>query len=114
MKCDEKCLPPYFVCDGIRHCLDGRDEDTEICSKKKWYNECYLDFRPRKCLLTYDHFRYPNIPKYLLEFELNNCSSTVCSPGEYKCQYHGYCIEVGQYCDGIHDCLLGDDETNCG
>ena len=32
----------------------------------------------------------------------------------YKCAFYSYCIIFERICDGIQDCLLGDDEQNCG
>lgn len=44
--------------------------------------------------------------------ELNNCKED-CG-FMYKCSVYGYCLTVDHICDGKIDCLLGDDEENCG
>lgn len=36
------CIPKSFVCDGMEHCLDGRDEDVEMCKSK---NLTHLGFK---------------------------------------------------------------------
>lgn len=34
-ECEAKiCIPKNLVCDGTKHCLDGRDEDPKLCADK--------------------------------------------------------------------------------
>lgn len=102
-----------MICDGEKHCVDGNDESSETCQKKN-YQSCNKENDKKNCSLTYDLHRHPLISKKQLKKELNNCIQSTCLIGEYKCKFHGYCIKIDQYCDGIDDCLLGDDEIDCG
>ena len=39
--------------------------------------------------------------------------SYIC-PGKYRCHGSSNCLIQSQICDGIRDCLQGDDELFCG
>ena len=30
------CVPSYAVCDGIRDCVNGTDEDSNLCGEKNY------------------------------------------------------------------------------
>ena len=34
-----------------------------------------------------------------------------CPDGEFECERDGTCIDANLICNGIEDCLLGEDET---
>lgn len=36
-----------------------------------------------------------------------------CAASEFKCPQDGLCIRQNQLCDGVSDCVGGDDEANC-
>lgn len=107
-----------MVCDNISHCSDGQDEDTYLCdrgvNKTFKYTKCFHSQTKRNCYLNYNFLHEPYFSKDQLVKNLDACTKTVCLLGEYQCQYHRYCIKIDQYCDGINDCLLGDDEAFCG
>ena len=50
----------------------------------------------------------------ILPSTLFKCSAdgSYCDEGEYECQ-RGECISSDWVCDGMEDCLVGDDEFNC-
>lgn len=53
-ECDDKCLPPEFVCDGQLNCLDAKDEQqscSEYTSSHLPFHSLLLNFIPNK--LTY-------------------------------------------------------------
>lgn len=39
---------------------------------------------------------------------------THCSVDYYSCAVYRNCIPTGKLCDGEFDCILGDDELDCG
>lgn len=99
------------MCDNKTDCFFEEDEKNLFC-KKKFSEDC--ESKSNGCLLQYDLFRVPMKSIGDLTTSLGNCNRSHCNRGEYLCQEYNYCIKIEQYCDGIHDCLLGDDEINCG
>lgn len=42
-----------------------------------------------------------------------DCKKFKCKCGDYRCQTLNYCIPIERICDGISDCVDGDDEEAC-
>lgn len=64
------------------------------------------------CLMTWKNHVAKRLNNYAPFNVLQDCSETCHMM--YKCAVYGYCISVDRVCDGIPDCLLIDDEENCG
>ena len=86
------CIPKNWVCDGEQECLDGRDEEMDLCGENIYlYN--YV-----KNLLT-------------LCYVLGNWS---CSEKQFSCGSGiPKCISPAQFCNDFNDCSDGKDEL-CG
>ena len=66
-----------------------------------------------RCHLSYDKLQSFLKQKQSVNEILSHCNETKCKPGEYMCIFHKYCIGIEYLCDGINDCLHGDDELFC-
>lgn len=96
------------TCNKIINCYFNDHLGRRVC--EKFPNQsCNID----NCLLAYDAFRIPLQSKNIILDTIKNCNMTRCNQGEYLCKFYKYCIKINQYCDGIDDCLYGDDEFNC-
>lgn len=102
-------------------CKFGEDEYFCEQSIERHYNTFYKNMFEKKvltnftCLLQYTSDEYlltkTNPPFNSLKF----CDSKLkCKQGEIKCNMHNYCIKIDQICDGIKNCMEGDDEVACG
>lgn len=110
--CDNNCK--LSKCGGLNNCSEEWTTKFHNCEKNLKLNNCNNMNHTPMCLLAYDYLRYPTISHEKLEKELFYCNRTGCRIGEYLCKYHKYCIKIDQICDGFNDCLLADDEYNCG
>nr|AHB12420.1 vitellogenin receptor [Palaemon carinicauda] len=85
----DRCIPRRWVCNQIKDCKDGSDED---------------------CSLNATTTIVPDSEK-------TTTSGWLCQPGEHPCK-NGQCIKSSMLCDGSSDCNDGSDEwdhcfTNC-
>lgn len=46
-------------------------------------------------------------------FNLYVYLKTACPTGTFLCSNNGNCISAIEVCDGVHDCLDGEDEKDC-
>ena len=62
---DKSCILSQYICDNIRHCLDGADEENTTCFQMKLFIEFGKHFsRKIKQSFVHDsHNMRPNIPK---------------------------------------------------
>lgn len=102
-----QCLFQSLVCDGIKHCEDGSDEDTEFAG----CGERHVDV---------------SSPGTLAISGLSCANALVChgaaAPSEFgkvcdaytfQCA-NGVCVSLEWKCDGMDDCGDYSDEANCG
>ncbi|KAK8396054.1 hypothetical protein O3P69_005266 [Scylla paramamosain] len=93
------CLPPVRVCDGVRDCAKGEDEEDCSCCKT-----IALRTPERICdsIVDCDDGR-----------DEVNCSCVAVK--EFKCYRSKpqLCVERGRVCDGTKDCQQGEDEGIC-
>ncbi|CAD6194735.1 unnamed protein product [Caenorhabditis auriculariae] len=111
-QCDRtNCIPNEYVCDGSRDCVDGSDENAEMCSN-----------RPRKCFFSM--FQCDNNTCIDASMKCNgfrdcpngedeaDCHFEKCASTEFRCGT-GACIDQSQVCDGVTNCKDGLDEAHC-
>lgn len=79
------------LCDGISDCYDLSDED--ICG-----NEIIFFLKGNQI------FKMPLVSSF----------SDPCKPQEFRCRSNNKCIPIKKKCDGSNDCLLNEDEMDCG
>ncbi|CAD5121123.1 DgyrCDS9664 [Dimorphilus gyrociliatus] len=101
-QCHYSCLPLSYVNDGKYDC-DNDDETlgyrTQIQSTGKY---CYFEKTSMGIPIT-DLFQ-----------RIEHCDRKKCENGYYRCRRDDYCISIEQVCDGIKQCAIGDDESDCG
>ena len=103
-----KCLPYGKMCDGVKDCLFGSDEDDSFCKQSCLGNQLICD--NDKCVDSREE-----CDGYIL---FNNCvdgSDRVnceCETDQYKCR-SGECIAAELRCDGDFHCRDISDEQNC-
>ncbi|XP_018799858.1 PREDICTED: basement membrane-specific heparan sulfate proteoglycan core protein isoform X7 [Bactrocera latifrons] len=122
-KCDGRCLPLEYFCNGRVECLDGTDErdcpytkpEVTVCQPDEY--KC----RAGNCIDSARRCdRVPDCPdgddedaschfhaKYNKTRIVNECHSF-----QYQCA-DGICISGYKRCNGITDCVDGSDENNC-
>lgn len=86
-------------------------EEEEACSNDEFIEK--FCFNERKCQIeinsNYDVEYKPGYPFTSEKY----CLNKKCGYGYYKCLLEGYCLKKTFLCDGINNCLIGDDEFNC-
>ncbi|XP_042212812.1 dentin sialophosphoprotein-like [Homarus americanus] len=103
----ERCVSPYWICDGAPDCPDGADEvgcDSTNCEGFKCWDEMCISVAwrcdgHRDCKEGDDEYM-----------------CTQCDPGELKCPKGGPCVSQNATCDGVSHCPDGWDESGavCG
>ncbi len=120
--------PSYTLNDLIPDCNSNEQEDEEEYrniidnpEKAKQYNcpvadmlSCELGHS--RCfymwqLCLYDRNDLGHLVPCRNGVHLKNCSSFECN-GAFKCPKY-YCVPFRRVCDGIIDCVFGEDETRC-
>ncbi|KAH9644190.1 hypothetical protein HF086_008679, partial [Spodoptera exigua] len=113
-ECDGRCLPTTDICNGIRDCSDGSDEDN-----------CYHCDRPDDFRCDNDEciqysLRCNGIAECLDGSDEKNCNKTMitspeqqCTSEQFKCLSDNTCIDMNFLCDYHVDCEDGSDEANC-
>ena len=117
------CIDVQLVNDLIPDCIDADDESHRLSIKYEGVHFlCYsLQEIPcvpghSKCfamekLCVYDRDKLGHIQYCRDGSHLRNCRYIKCT-NTFKCP-QSYCIPIRKVCDGIRDCLNGEDEINC-
>ena len=102
-----QCIPSSQMCDLKADCLDVSDENR--CSEhssRTGYDFIFLHKVSAPFVLT-----YTQNGKYE-QTEIR--SSEPCPQQYFRCPSSGNCLPVYLRCNGVHDCLQGEDESACG
>lgn len=111
--CDRTvCLEIENVCDGRVHCRDGSDEQncTHYIEMKNEFSSRYSERNSAGSSTTTTRPAYP-YPRFSGSSRPRRCHPEF----EFTCS-DGSCIDNVRECDGIRDCVNGEDEapSNCG
>ncbi|XP_017472792.1 PREDICTED: low-density lipoprotein receptor-related protein-like, partial [Rhagoletis zephyria] len=110
-KCDERCLPREYLCNGARECLDGSDEAN--CPTEEEQECLPNEYRCRagNCI---DNARRCDHVRDCPDGDDEDASCLIgCRDDEYLCKNSEQCISSTKVCDRITDCVGGDDEDQC-
>ncbi|XP_067635534.1 basement membrane-specific heparan sulfate proteoglycan core protein isoform X4 [Eurosta solidaginis] len=110
-KCDERCLPREFLCNGKRECLDGLDEANCPTTAPK---ECQAnEYRCRSGDCIDNSRRCDHVPDCPDGDDEDSSCLIACRDDEYLCRDGQRCISNSKICDRINDCVDADDEDQC-
>ncbi|TGZ75011.1 hypothetical protein CRM22_000639 [Opisthorchis felineus] len=116
---DGTCIKRQSLCDQVKNCPNGEDEDPEFCVRKKCPGQflCRVtlsDCVERACsarTLCPDH---TDQAEEVCSFQLEPQKPIVtCREGEFQCADAKQCVASLYVCDGFEDCEDGSDEMNC-
>ncbi|XP_050331105.1 basement membrane-specific heparan sulfate proteoglycan core protein isoform X12 [Bactrocera neohumeralis] len=112
-KCDGRCLPLEYFCNGRVECLDGTDE-RDCPDTKPEATVCQPDeyrCRAGNCIDSARRCnRVPDCP----DGDDEDASCLIgCREDEYLCKDGMRCISNSKICDRVTDCIDADDEDGC-
>ncbi|CAF4150770.1 unnamed protein product [Rotaria sp. Silwood2] len=111
------CNNVYTRCDGFWSCTDENDEKNctrPLCPEQ--FLPCISTHNSTLICLPANQVGNGIIDCLGASDELEYCRQKYINEQTYRfyCQNDTTCIEHYQLCDGVEDCLLGDDEKFCG
>lgn len=111
-KCPNYCIPNVYVNDGKIDCLNtlSNSDVANTIIKDEIIKTRTVTNRVKNCSIYYElstGFPVTNLFK-------QSCAIRHDRSDRYLCYKSNYSISVDLVCDGIQQCLLGDDEMHCG
>ena len=112
-------IPFHSVCDGITQCLNNDDaQGCQVKEQHKYTKRDLVGMNALSCsydtlFLSFCYFdrKFRWFDSCYSKDYLSHCQIVSCS-SMFKC-HKSYCISIDKVCDGIVDCLSGDDEEGC-
>ncbi|XP_061603255.1 low-density lipoprotein receptor-related protein 2 isoform X2 [Phyllopteryx taeniolatus] len=116
---DSSCIPSTQICDGVKNCPDGSDENT--CMKRCPNKSDFLCKDRRSCVskkLVCDgradcHDSSDEVDCPTVAPPINRAKTLKCRVGFQLCKDRTECVPYSHVCDGEKDCLDGSDEEEC-
>ncbi|CRL03072.1 CLUMA_CG016407, isoform A [Clunio marinus] len=108
------CLKPTYLCDGIKQCKDGSDENN--CDIFGCFSDSQFQCKKTANTSAYcipDKKRCDNKNDCPSGYDEENCPRRTCSATEFQCESNDVCVPRVWQCDGDADCVDGSDEKNC-
>nr|XP_054760730.1 uncharacterized protein LOC129267001 [Lytechinus pictus] len=116
---DGNCIETFDLCNGVKDCLGGEDEDQD-CDNFD-HSECgtnddkFVCHTPLGPYCIYPQYRCNGIRDCFYSEDETDCE---CQENEFQCVETKRCINAKYYCDNFQDCSLPgiedrSDETGC-
>ncbi|XP_070206271.1 G-protein coupled receptor GRL101-like [Littorina saxatilis] len=100
------CVKRQAVCNGVKDCHDGSDED--YCIEDDRFG---MNHEPWPVVVKLDAFRGVRLVPLNSSYSTNR--SLDCPPAHFQCPGSGYCLPVFTRCNGVSDCQGRQDEADC-
>ncbi|XP_061656895.1 low-density lipoprotein receptor-related protein 2 isoform X2 [Syngnathoides biaculeatus] len=116
---DSSCIPQTQICDGVKDCLDGSDENT--CMKRCPTKSDFLCKDRRSCVSkklvcdgrSHCHDSSDEMDCPTIVPPTSRAKVLKCRMGFQLCLDQTECVPYSHVCDGEKDCRDGSDEEEC-
>ncbi|XP_023355035.1 low-density lipoprotein receptor-related protein 2 isoform X2 [Sarcophilus harrisii] len=105
---DGNCTNPHFLCNTLRECPDGSDEDHVLCVNHQCETHQW-QCANKRCIPEAWQCDTEDDCGDNSDEDSAHCASRTCLPGQFKCD-NGRCIPQSWKCDVDNDCGDHSDE----